>query len=709
MTRVLKFIIASLAAIALGGFIFVANAKAEEKGQGDYQLPVVKVTAEKRESEAQKTPTALTVITGAEIEDSGVRTMPELLERIPNLQISPFTGGINFMSFRGITTAVGTNANPFAMYIDGVPVDTYNTLNQTNLLDVERVEVLRGTQSAIYGKNTLGGIINVITKKPTNTTAGKASASYESYDTYAASASIRGPIKEDVLFYALSVGYDQIGGFMNNENPNTDTNKKSENRNRLVKGQLRYTPSEIAEFKFLLDYYDSDTDRLDITRPGSVSTASIADGDDNEYSTVTNLALSGSLDFDIGTFDTITTARFEEIGYEQSMYYMQGSGDGELDTYRKEYTQEFRLRSPDGKDGISWLVGLYGSYSNLNRRKGSMLNAPFAPGITYSLYNPSREYTTDIAPFGQVDFPLTDALTMTAGLRWHHTHKDFDITTTTVVPAMGMNTAANYKDDHDWSEWLPRLNLKYTLSDDHMLFAGVSRSFVPGGYNVIYMSDNSMFYDAQKAWNFEVGAKTQWLDNKLVINPTIFYSKLEDLQQNIYDPSTNGFFAENAAGATTYGIELDAMYRILPTLTAEFNAGYTHARYDDYINDSNDYSGNHIARTPDFTSFLALQYRNDFGIFARGEVHYTGKMYWNETNEDLVNGNATSPSFGTVTKGYRDPVATCNLRLGYEREDFDFYVYGNNIFGTRYIANTNGIANFTAPIERYGVQLQYKF
>ncbi len=710
MVQVLSSIVPSFLVIALGLFLFAADVQAETEKQKAYQLPVVTVTAEKRENEARNIPTALTVITRMEIEDSGADTLPELLQHIPNLEISPFVGGINFMSFRGVATAVGTNANPFAMYIDGVPVDTYNTLNQTNLIDVERIEVLRGTQSAIYGKNTLGGIINVITKKPANTFVGKVRGSYASHNTYTARASLGGPIKKDLLFYSLSVGYEHIGGFMDNKNPNNISDKRSEGENGLFKGVLRLTPSHISEFKLLFDHYNSDTDRLDIARPGSVTTTSIADEDDHEYAAVTNLALSGRLDFDFAIFDTITTARFEDIGYEQSMYYMQGGGDGELDTFRQEYTQEFRFRSPDDKDGIAWLIGMYGSYSDLDRKKGSMLNAPFfMPGITYSLYNPSQEYTTDFTPFGQIDFPLTESLTLTAGLRWHYTHKDFKIITTTVIPAMGINSPNPYEDTHTWSQWLPRLNAKYTISTDHMLFAGVSRSFVPGGYNVIHLSDDSMFYDSQKAWNFEIGAKTRWFANTLSINPSLFYSKLKDLQQNIYDPATGSFFAENSAGATTYGAELDIRYRILSTLTAELNMGYTHARYDDYKSFGADYSDNHIARTPEFTCFFALQYRNDFGFFARSEVYYTGKMYWSETNEDLINLNLTSPTFGTVTEGHRDPVTTVNLRLGYEFKNFAIYAYGNNIFRTRYLANTNGIANFTAPVESYGVKLQYKF
>lgn len=663
-----------------------------------FALPAVVVTAEKRETEVQKTPMALTVLTRQDIEDGSIHSIDDVLQRIPNLQVSHFFGGSSFMTFRGMPTATGTSTNPLVVYIDGVPADTMFSLD-ANLMDIERVEVLRGAQSVVYGKNTLGGIVNIITRKPDNNFAGKLFARTETPGSYAAGASVSGPIQEDALYFSLSAMHDYTQGYM--------SNRWSDNRDHVdkerVKGRLRATPTEDSDFSLIFDYTTANKDRPPYSLGDGTSMKSQAAPSDYEDFGIFNAAFTGKVDFDALTFESISTFRMEEQDYAFDMGKIIGApyADGGRDVARTELTQEFRFRSPDtGTDGMAWLAGIYGSYADLDMKKIEQKFLPMGPLNPY-LNQPYREFTQDVAPFGQLEFPLADDLKLTTGLRWHHTEKsasinykpnaDLQAMFPTMVP---MSTREN----GTWEEWLPRINLSWQITDDHMAYAGVSRSFIPGGYNFAATKDYKLMYESEKAWNYEMGAKTSWFGKRLTVNPVLYYIQLEDLQVMSWDPAAGVYSADNAGKATSYGAELDIIYRLLPGLDAELSVGYTHATFDDYskegLGGTEVFDNNRIPNTPQFSGMAALQYRHESGFFARGEVYYTDKLYWDEANDFS-----------------RDDVVTVNARVGYEMDSVDVYLYGRNVFDERYqsyFSSANKIG-FTAEPQTFGLEVAYRF
>lgn len=661
-----------------------------------YALPPVVVTADKRESEVQETPMAITVLSSQDIQDGSIYTIDDVLQRIPNLQVGHFFGGSSLMTFRGMPTATGTNTNPLVIYIDGVPADTVLNLD-ANLMDIERVEVLRGAQSVIYGKNTLGGIINIITKKPDNNFAGNVFARVESYGSYAGGASIRGPIKEDLLYFSLSAMHEYNYGFMDNPNSNDRDSLQTDR----VKGQLRLTPTNKSEFALLFDYTVANEDMPPYTLGDSVGMTSHAASSDYDDSDVFNVALSGKMQFAPLTFESITTTRIENQDYAFDMNnIMPGAflSDGGRKVARSEITQEFRFRSPDEAEGLIWLAGVFGSYTDLDMKEIEQKYQQMGPLHPY-LNQPYREFTQDFAPFGQIEIPLADEFTLTTGLRWHYTHKRASINyePNADMQLMGQ-TPMSTRETGEWDEWLPRVNLKWQPTDDHMLYASVSRSFIPGGYNYAATAAYELTYDSETAWNYELGAKTSWFGDRLIVNPVLYYIQLEDLQVMSWDPSAGLYTADNAGRATSYGAELDITYRILPFLDAEFSGGYTHAKYDEYsketITGTSVYDDNWIPNTPRFSAMAALQYRHERGFFARGEVFYTDKMYWDDANDYA-----------------RNDVTTVNLRVGYEMDDFDIYLYAKNLFDERYqqyFSSANKIG-FTAQPQTFGLEARYRF
>lgn len=675
-----------------------AAAREAAAPQGDpYALPPVVVTADKRETDVQKTPMSITVLTSQDIEDGNIHSIDDVLRRIPGLQVGRLLGGASVMTFRGMPSATGTNVNPLIIYIDGVPADTMINLD-ANLMDIERVEVLRGAQSVIYGKNTLGGIINIITRKPDNTFTGKAFTRAESSGSYVAGASVGGPIRDDELYFSLSAMHDYSRGFMDNRH----SDDKDDGRKERVKGQLRATPAPGTDFALHFDYTQSRKDMSPYSLGAPYSKTSEAGPSDFEDSDTFNTALTGKVEFAPLTFETVTTVRFERQDYAFDMnnvmpgFFM---SDGGRKVDRSEVTQEFRLRSPDDKEGVAWLAGLYGGYTDLNMKNIDLKYQQIGPLRPY-LNQPYREFAQDLAPFGQLEIPLGDEFTLTTGLRWHYTQKRASISyePNADLQAMTGATPMHTRESDAWDELLPRVNLRWQPTDEHMLYGGVSRSFIPGGYNYAATKNVKLTYTEETAWNYELGAKTSWFGNRLVVNPVLYYIELEDLQVMSWDPAAGVYLADNAGKATSYGAELDITWRILPNLDAEFSAGYTHAKYDEYskvdATGTAVYDDKWIPNTPRLSGMAALQYRHESGFFARGELHYSDRLYWDDAN--------------TYS---RNDVLTVDMRIGYEMDAFDVYLYGRNILNERYqqLFSSPMKLGFNGQPQTFGLEVVYRF
>ena len=674
-----------------------------------YQLPTVTVTADKRATDVQKTPSSITVMSRTKLEDANIDTIEKVLQRIPNMNYTPNFGGVNLMSMRGIITSPGTSTSPIVMYLDGVPVDTYFNLDAP-LMDIERIEILRGPQSAIYGKNAMGGVINVISRKPTNEWHGTLQADYGSFNTQRYAAAISGPLIEDKLYLALSGSHYSTDGYMNHD----DTWYGNQERTERFKGMLRFTPTEDIDISFHLNYTARRDGFSSLIIGDEPTLDSAANKDDYLHSDIWNMALHMSFDFEPVTFESITTYRTENLDYALDMQYAYQKqydnlyfGLADLDhaysgrsNTRKEFTQEFRLRSPDDKkDGIKWLLGVFGGYTDMDIREVYSDTFGTAMGYPLSMWSnqPSHEYTQDYAAFGEITIPLLDKLNVTLGLRAQQTYKKINVDYIAESEMMGPPTVANasFHESDSWFELLPKFNISYQLTDDIMLYGGVNRSFIPGGFNNVTTTGNEMTYDAQTAWNYEIGAKTEWFDKRFLLNLALFHSAVQDLQVMKLDLGTGSYLSDNAGSARIYGVEVDAMARLLPGLDAEFSFGYLWTRLDDYTHMGNDYSGNKIPYTPDYTASFALQYRHEKGFFARGEVLHYGQLYWSEENDYK-----------------RDPVTLLNARVGYEFDPFAVYVYGNNLTDAKYLNYYTGSATNYGMMARpreIGVQLKYTF
>lgn len=670
------------------------------KANNLYTLPAITVTADKRATEVQKTPIALTVITSQDLEDKNIKTVKEALAQVPNLMITENMGGRAMMSFRGATNTP-SDTSSIVIYVDGVPVDSVFGID-ANLIDIERIEVLRGPQSAIYGKNALGGVINIISKRPTNDYAGKISAYGESWQGFGLNGTVSGPLIEDKLFFSIAASHDSSNGWM--DSPNTD--KGNEESSSRVKGQLLFTPSEKVEFSLHADYSAIRDGYSPYVLGNDYSRTSPASQDDKDHVDFFNIALRGMVEFDAAIAESITTYRNENTRFVMDAgpwAPLPGSALQGNDRIISEFTQEFRLRSPDNKPGMSWLLGAYGSYAYYDMdilQEYDYLGAPgFMSNSSYDQY--FTQNTFEFAPFAQVVIPISDAFKVTAGLRWHYTERSAsfervpDAQLSLLPPPLNASFAYANSDRQDsWNEFLPKLVLSYDITDDHMVYAGVSRSFAPGGYNYAAV-EGDLTYDSQTAWNYEIGAKTAWLNDRFMANIAFFYSQFENLQVFQYDAGTNLFVADNAGEATSYGAEVDLTARLAKGLDAQVGFGYTHARYDKYVDAlGNSLDKNRVELTPEVTLNGSLTYRHENGFFATASAYYISQLYWDAGNTEE-----------------RDPITTVNAKVGYQGDNFEAYVYGKNVFDARYLSYYNSASRvgFIAEPQTFGVELAYRF
>ena len=674
-----------------------ADEKSEEEGKeraktdSSYVLAPVKVFANKREQSAQDTPISMTIMDGEDLEDAGIKTLKDVFNRIPNLYSGSTVGNNQFMSFRGKTTMGLVEANPLIVYVDGVPMDSFlNT--DPGLLNIERIEVLRGSQSVMYGKSSMGGVINIISRKPNNEKIYKAYASAGSHWTRELGVLASGPIVEDRVFYSVSGQYDGTEGYM--ENVNSDKSNSS-NTGRL-KGQLRLTPTSRLNMNLIGEYL-AERKGMEPMVKGSATLESDLNPDDKTTSNALSGAFSLGYAADWAKFESVTTYRRDSVDYQQDLTYLGiGLSDSGRDVEKQEFSQEFRLKSPEGEKGISWLAGLYGSHKDHDRKK---IYSHFPALATWSHF-PNEETADDYAVFGQMVFPfLGDKLELSPALRYQYTSKDIDFKHYTEVGGVVM-PGNQVSTSDSWSAVLPRLTLSYHFTDEVMGYTSMARGYQPGGFNwsSTLTKPEDHTFDEQKSWDYEVGVKSQLLEKKVTLNATLFYSDISDLQTTTYDAATMSYRTDNAGQSYSWGGELDFMTRLAKGLDLELSAAFTRAKYKEYAGKTNaggfDYAGNHVSLTPAHTLSAALQYKHENGLFARGEILNYGKLYWDDANTSS-----------------RDGMTITNAKLGYESESWRAYLYGNNVFDKRYLSYhtaVSGMSSVGAPRE-YGIRGEVTF
>lgn len=684
------------------------NADASEEDELE-----ITVTAQRREENPQDVPISLTVLTEPQIEDAAVTSFEKVAGNTPNFNwFSPTDSrSFSFYSVRGLSNFNFASRDSVGFFVDDVPLDYGGTL-ESDFPDLERVEILRGPQNTLYGRSAQAGVVNLITRKPTNDFEGNAALSFGSENNLNLRAGISGPLIEDELFFRLSGTFGRRDGFYNNVF--LDGEEFDEKLGGNIRGKLLWTPSDRWEISFNA-FYENNQDGTYPFVPLDDTPFEI-EQDFNGFNTLktNSQALKIVYRDDNVQATSISTRRFAELNTQTDLD--QSTIDGgffENDNDSTIFSQELRLQSPDDSESRwQWLIGGYfesrtfdenGRGVRLGNDAGLILPAPLnVPGARTD--SVGELVDTTFAGFGQVSYRPIDALRFTVGLRYENVSSVLNsLRQVLTFPGAPPIPLGNFDGTEQTSTaLLPRFAIDYQLSPNATVYGTVARGFRPGGVNIFADDATSLIFEPERSWNFEVGVKSNWLDNRLGVNLSLFTNSIEDYQVVTVDPITFTPVGIFNGDANVRGLELEMRATPVEGLDLTASLGLLDAEFTDFtdVATGTNFTGNRLPYSPSFTFNVAAQYRSSFGLFVRGELQGVGETFFEEANAQNIRQGA---------------YVLVNARLGYEFGRSGIFLFANNLFDTRYITQAfdlgvGGAAtgSYGAP-RTFGVQFKTRF
>jgi len=560
------------------------------------QQPVLEeivVTAQRREQNLQQAPVAVTAFTASELEKAQVNAMIDLSSRAPNLFIS--NASASPATVRTFLRGAGQNDNTIptaeqsvGFYVDDIYQARGNALN-TEFFDIERIEVLRGPQGTLYGRNSAVGAIKIVTVVPNGETTGKADVSYGRYNEFKTRGTFQFPIIEDKLAASLSGIYMDRGG----DRFNTVLGRKvNERKYGGLRGVFHYTPSDDLDIVFRAFW------TRDKNQHNSVTAASNLDGRpiSGSFFRVTvpfvpvgrtqQNGFNGKLTYDfsndwnleyIGSYLSLTDDSFADVSGGQRLANGTVRSNfnilTEVDNDQMSHELKFSGDLADGN-----FKSVFGAYYFRETTQGYLDSRIIPQGIPalpipFVVRNETNlDLATDsYALFGQGTFYVTEQLGITLGGRYSTDQKDAtaNFTGTSGFPVFAVAPTTRVTTDKKFKEFTPKFGAEYQASDDVFLFANAAKGFKGGGFNgrgntaTIFQAT----FNEETVWTYEAGFKSEFADNRMRLNATYFLNKFSDLQLQAFVGAAGAVATSNAGKARVHGLEVEATYAATDELT----------------------------------------------------------------------------------------------------------------------------------------------
>jgi iron complex outermembrane receptor protein len=685
------------------------------------QLDAVWVSAQKREELLQRVPLSITALSSRQVQQYRLWNSNELTTIVPNLYSANSGDDRNVTSIRGVTT---TSYDPaVATYIDGVNqfgLDTYIA----TLFDIERIEVLRGPQGTLYGRNAMGGVINIITKQPSNSTNGFAELSFGNYNQQRYSLGLRAPLIKNKLFLGVAGLYDKRDGFYTNEFNNSSFDKQNSFTGNYY---LKYIAGSHWDFTINVKHHNNRNNGAftlvngvdeALKNPFILNQNAVAKMVDDIFNSSLMVKYAGSS----FNFSSQTAWQSNHRYYDKPLDGDFSPIDGVtiINNYGndwnnvKVFTQEFKFSSPASSvSRLKWTAGSYLFHQDnpvkQNTHFGNDAMLLGAPDVNFGLINTTKAKSSGVAFFGQLSYAVNKKLDIIGGLRYDYEHKNYNVLgeyQKDPNPNPIFETRPDTSASANFSAVSPKLGLAYKLSANSNAFATYSRGYRTGGFTQL-SSDPSQPplypYKPEYSNNIELGIKNNLCNDRLRLNAALFLTLVNDAQVPTLVLPDAITVTRNAGKLTSKGIELEMSSTPVKGLQADYNFGYTDATYKTLKLSQNgstvDLDGKRQVFTPDVTSMLALQYGFDLGskqqwrLVVRGEWLYTGKQYF-----DLSNNIS------------QDGYSLFNTRFGVSFKKVELMFWGRNLADKKYIAYAYdfGAVHLGNP-KTYGVTLIGRF
>jgi len=703
-----------------------------DAGQG------IVVTAQRREERLQDVPVAVTALDQTLFSVGGLgRSANEVLNLVPNASAGTQQHGRPRWWIRGVGAGQQQLdlANPVGFYLDDVYISN-SSATGIPLFDIERVEVLRGPQGTLWGKNTTGGAINVISKRPSlnGQDDNYAKLEYGSFDNKIAEGGFGTTLVDDKLAARASFRFDDRSGRFDNLYTGE---KSSAVRDVVFRSQLLAKPTDTLQALLSVHYRDYDTDGSywttasyaanGVVRNGYAPSTDINDISTNAPEFSRNKQFGGSLhlDWDLGpaTLTSIT-------GYER--FKTKGAGDTDytpLEISRSytaarsaQWTQELRLSSAQ-QQRLSWIFGLFYFNEKIHSNAYSATlpqgSIPALAGATATAAYSSTAYDHSAesgAVFGSSTFAFTDSVKLTLGGRWTRETKElaFDRRASPNAAATSWNNYAQWWNSYTggyggvgtfggslkqtWDAFTYDVTPSWTIARDHLLYAKFSHGVKSGGFNTAATLPVALVaVRPEKLDAYEIGYKSSWLNGLLTFNATAFHYDYKDVQVNVVGPNPGAVggatvsYLQNAAKAKVDGAEFELT--LAPTDGLKLNAalGLLDTEYTRFqvLNGGANLSGARFVRSPKVTLNGGASYSfavADLGkIELAADARYQSRQFYYVTPQDTANRYYLQ----------QKPYALTNIRVTYTTKDDNVSVTGfvNNLFDVRYLNHALPAAN----------------
>ncbi len=676
--RLGRGVVAAAVASALGLPVISAA-----QAQGARAIEEIVVTARRTEETLQDVPIAVSAFNVEDLRNLQAENLSGLQGAVPNLNLVQGRGSASsaniFIRGIGQPDALQTFDPGVGIYLDDVYVSRIQGA-LFSLHDIERIEVLRGPQGTLYGKNTIAGAIKLVTRKPTAETEGDIEVGFGRYSARNAKAYFAGGLT-DTLFASISGLWAERDGTVTDYLNGREYNDCDERAARVA---LRWVPTDALEATLAMDTtrqrnalsmgkaealliaFDLVTGVVPLRAPApgewDRTAASLLPNDPAQ--SLDHHGVSFTVDWGVNdalAAKSVTAWRRLETDF---FIDIDGTelrlGDVFVGVRQEQMSQEFQL-SWDTGNGLRAVGGIYG----LKERVGSE-QAAFADDFLRLLGTPLdflrtiNDYleTESFAVFGQGTWDFAEQWSATLGLRYTHEKKDYFRTTSTFSTAFPLLDGTFAFDiDDSWSAFTPSVTVDYKASDDVLLYGSMSRGFKSGGFNGRANSpvDVSVF-EPEYVWTYELGAKSSFDDNRLRVNAAVFYSDYEDFQARVSevanpdDPIPNfGFPVINAGKLEIFGAELETIWLPTDNLVVSAQIGYLDAAYKEFnaavagpggIVIPVDRSGDEPAFAPEWTTRFAANYTFELGasgaLTLGADAAYRSKMWLSVDNRDVL-------------------------------------------------------------------------
>ncbi len=627
--------------------------------QDTLEVETISIVAQKNGSNLRNAPIAASVLNGNELEVAKVSSIKDFTLAIPNLYMPDYgTKLTSPIYIRGIGSRI--NSPSVGLYVDGIPYLEKSSFD-FDLFEVSSIEVLRGPQGTLFGRNTMGGVVCVTTKAPLSSHGTTIGVDYGSYNTLRTSISDYRNFSEH-WGYGIALNYEHNDGFFTN-------NYIGDKADRLDSGggdlKLRYKKDNVdlnivagVESSFQNGYPYMMLD------PDSGEPQEVSYNSPSHYRRfMSSNGVLLKVAQEVFTFTSRTSYQFiqDEQGIDQDF--------SEAQTYYITQSERHNIFSQDlqfssaTQGMIDWTGGLFGFYQ---KSDNSVIMNYFASDMTTDKFYNTPRYGVAAYAQGTIHLGKFD---ITAGARY-----DIELAEMSYdYLKNGSEPVDNFTSSLCHDQFTPKIALQYNFTENRMVYGTITKGFKAGGFNTSFETEQERTFEPEYSWNYEVGTKLSLLGGHLYTSLALFY--IDWSQQQVYQPLSTGIgsLLRNAASSYSTGVEVSLSAHLLDNLRLRADYGYTQAKFIDYVVEGTaDYSGNYIPYAPQNTFSVALDYTlklPKYKLLFAAQYNGAGKIYFNDAN-------STS----------QDLYSTLNARVSLERDWASISLWAKNITASEYYA-----------------------